>query len=67
MSLQSKFVLHSRLRPSRAALWGVLVVWGGSTLTAMWWLNPVNPVSLSICVSSGSSSNATPLSAFTAR
>ena len=67
MSLQPKLVFHPRLRPSRAALWGVLVVWGGSTLTAMWWLNPVNPASLSICISSGSSSNASLLSTFTAR
>nr|WP_315240263.1 hypothetical protein [uncultured Albidiferax sp.] len=43
--------MHPRWRPSRAALWVVLVVWGGSTLAAMWWLNPVSPASLSLCSS----------------
>ncbi|WP_295951431.1 hypothetical protein [Rhodoferax sp.] len=70
MLLQPKSVLHPRLRPSRAsraALWAVLAVWGGSTLAAMWWLNPVSPASLSICTSSNSSSNAAPFATSVAR
>ena len=61
MSLLQKTALHLRLRLSRAALWVILAVWGGSTLAAMWWLNPVSPASLSLCTSPALSVSATPV------